>query len=253
VKLSWLTPNEIRLARDAFIAAGQAWDEYFATGFEPPPVPQGIAAEDWPHIAEHFARAERVSRVVRERGFEYAKYSFASSRHAVEVATVIAAAAQIDAVTMDLLEALFSCEIDDLVAYGSFLELLIEVGEAGDERDVDRMLQLYERFSAAAVDANCSHPAWPERAAAVIDGLAVLYVRCGRLDEADDLFRQRHREERDNLMVALSASRAFLAAGSVARAIHWLGVGASRAHTLGRSDMEAALLRKQDALRARLS
>ena len=53
--------------------------------------------------------------------------------------------------------------------------------------------------------------------------------------------------------VALSASRAFLAAGSISHAVRWLGIGAVRAATLGRDEMASRLRSKQARVRERLS
>ena len=94
---------------------------------------------------------------------------------------------------------------------------------------------------------------WAERVAAVRDGLASYYVVCGRHEQADALYRTRHAEERSTLVVALGASRAFLSAGEVGRAILWLGLGAERAEALSRPDMAAKLRAKQDTLRTRQS
>jgi hypothetical protein len=51
--------------------------------------------------------------------------------------------------------------------------------------------------------------------------------------------------------VALSASRAFLAAGSVSHAVRWLGLGADRARVLGRDDLAVRLRPKQEVVRRR--
>jgi hypothetical protein len=67
------------------------------------------------------------------------------------------------------------------------------------------------------------------------------------------LFERRHDEDRGDVAVALSASRAFLAAGSISHAVRWLGVGAARAITLGRTELAEKLRAKQDAVRKRLS
>ena len=77
------------------------------------------------------------------------------------------------------------------------------------------------------------------------DGLADFYVSAGMIDEAEALFETRHEEDRDDVAVALSASRAFLAAGSISHAVRWLGVGAGRAQSLGRDDLAARLRQKQ--------
>ncbi|MBA3395094.1 MAG: hypothetical protein H0T89_20775, partial [Deltaproteobacteria bacterium] len=67
------------------------------------------------------------------------------------------------------------------------------------------------------------------------------------------LFERRHDEDRGDVAVALSASRAFLAAGSVSHAVRWLGVGAARAAALGREELAQRLRLKQERVRERLS
>ena len=96
-------------------------------------------------------------------------------------------------------------------------------------------------------------PGDAERTGAVRDGLADFYVSAGKLEDADALFEQRHEEDRGDVAVALSASRAFLAAGSISHAVRWLGVGAVRAATLGRTDLADRLRIKQERVRERLS
>jgi len=75
----------------------------------------------------------------------------------------------------------------------------------------------------------------------------------GKVDLAEALFEKRHDEDPNDVAVALSASRAFLAAGSVSHAVRWLGVGAARAASLGRTDLADRLRQKQDSVRKRLS
>jgi pentatricopeptide repeat protein len=96
-------------------------------------------------------------------------------------------------------------------------------------------------------------PQGAERVGAVRDGLADFYVRAGRLDEAEALFEQRHEEDQGDVAVALSASRAFLAAGSISHAVRWLGIGAVRAASLGRDELASRLRSKQERVRERLS
>ena len=88
---------------------------------------------------------------------------------------------------------------------------------------------------------------------AMRDGLADLYVTAGMIDRAEALFEERHEEDRADVAVALSASRAFLAAGSVSHAVRWLGMGAVRADVLGRGELATKLREKQAAVRKRLS
>lgn len=257
VRVSWLKPSVVRVARAALRAQSGEWEDHFTPQFHPPPAPSGfwkelsaeISEAEWPRITEHVARAERVSFVIRERGIDESIRQFAGSSHAVEVATLVAAVAQATRVKLDLLEWLFSCEVDELVAYGEFLDLLIRSGD----REPERALRLYERFCDAALKKQSTARMWQERISALRDGLATFYVRCRRFEDAHQLFSSRHREDRDDLVVALSASRSFLAAGALARAIYWLGVGADRARELGRSQMEEKLRTKQAVLRRRMS
>ncbi len=249
VKVSWLSADVVRAARRALSAPGCDWSSLFAPDFRPPAAPDEVSAERWPRIAEHVARAERVSEVVRASGLEAAARSYASSSHAVEVATVAAAAEEVGALGLDLLELVLACEIDEYVAYGTFLDLL--AGKCSE--DPDRAIAIYESFCDAVLALDTDVPMWGERANVVRDGLADLYVRCGRMDAADEVFSTRHGEERGNVFISLSASRAFLSAGALSRALEWLGKGAERARALGRPQMEEKLVKKQEALRRRLS
>ena len=249
VKVSWLSGEVVRAALFALDAPGRDWAQLFSPTFRPPAAPVEISKERWPRIAEHVARAERVSEVVRERGFEEAARQFGGSAHAVEVATVAAAAEDAGALGIDLLEPVFSCAIDEYVAYGTFLDLLSHRSDA----EPARAIAIYERFATAVGEVRSDQPMWAERANVVRDGLAGLYVRRGRMEQAEAVFRARHVEERESLVVSLSASRAFLAAGAVSRAVEWLGLGAERAGELGRAKMAARLRKKQDVLRRRLS
>src|SRR5690606_16747644 len=117
----------------------------------------------------------------------------------------------------------------------------------------ERALGAYERFCDAFAAMPSDQPMWGERVRTVRDGLAGFYVSCGRMDDAQVVFERRHAEESDSILVALSASRVFLAAGAVSRAMSWLATGADRAARLGRADMAERLRKKQDALRSRQS
>ena len=124
-----------------------------------------------------------------------------------------------------------------------------------DERlvDLDRAVSAYEDFVAAYASALSQVPGAAERVGAVRDGLADFYVSAGRLDQAEALFERRHDEDQGDVAVALSASRAFLAAGSISHAVRWLGIGAVRAATLGREELASRLRTKQERVRERLS
>lgn len=248
MQLLWLSSDLIQIARDALLAA--RWDSraHFTPEFHPPPAPPGIGADDWPRIAEVVARAERVSAFIRSHGLESSIAEFGDSPHAVEVATLITAAATTDAVTVSLLEALFRCPVDDLIAYGDFLKLLADASD----HSPDRAITAYERFCDGVRAMSSDRRMWPARAAGARDGLASLYIRHGRFDDGDRLFSARHAEDRADVAVALTASRSFLAAGAIKRAIDWLGRGAERARDLGRPRMESQLRIKQTTLRRRL-
>jgi hypothetical protein len=250
MRISWLEPDVIQATRDALAGAAGDWDALLEAGADWPPAPRGVPTEDWPHIAEHVMRAERVSAVVREQGFHGAVAEFGSSPHAVELATLASAAVAADSLELGLIERLLSCEIDELIVYGTFLGLLVEVGSRAD---TERMVELYERFCDAAARLHGSSSLWRERVAAMRDGLGSAYVLGGRNETAHELFSQRHREATDDLVVALGASRAFLAAGDLSRAICWLELGAVRANELGRTPMADKLRTKAEALRSRLS
>lgn len=220
--------------------------------FRPPPPPQGIDTALWPHIAEHVARAERVGEYIRSRGFDAAFERFGTSSHAVELATLAAAAEQGECLSLGLLISLLSCDVDELVAYGSFLDLLHRFrGESGREA-----LAVYERFCeafAAAAPRSKLGGSWHDRVSLVRDGLAGFYISLGEHDKGHALYLQRHRDDPTTLVVALAASRAFWTEGALGRAILWLELGAERADALGRADMASKLRQKRDTLRNRQS
>lgn len=249
MRISWLSAEEIASARHALTAGGASYEDHFRPDFVAPPAPEGNALLDWPGVTEHVARAERVSQVVRESGLAAARARFAGSGVAIEAATLAAAAHQGDELGLDEVVGVLSCAIDSYVFYAPFLELLAALG-AGE---MDRAVRVYEEFVAAyaRVLGQVMHGA--ERVGAVRDGLADFYVSAGRLDEAEALFERRHEEDRGDVAVALSASRAFLAAGSISHAVRWLGVGALRASTLGRDELAKRLRVKQERVRERLS
>jgi hypothetical protein len=249
MRISWLSAEEIAAARDALTAGGATYDDHFSPGFSvPPPLPE-VALLDWNGVTEHVARAERVSRVVREDGLEAARARFGASGIAIEAATLAAAAHEGDELALDEVIGVLQCEIDAYVFYAPFLELMVALG-----RDqIDRAVTTYEAFVAAYARALSPVPGGIERVGAVRDGLADFYVSAGRLEEAEALFEQRHAEDQGDVAVALSASRAFLAAGSISHAVRWLGIGAGRAATLGRDELARRLRTKQERVRERLS
>jgi hypothetical protein len=186
---------------------------------------------------------------VRDTGLAAARARFTGSGVAIEAATLAAAAHQGDELGLDEVVGVLSCAIDSYVFYAPFLELLVALG-AGE---MDRAVRVYEEFVAAyaRVLGQVMHGA--ERVGAVRDGLADFYVSAGRFDDAEALFERRHEEDRGDVAVALSASRAFLAARSISHAVRWLGVAALRASTLGRDELAKRLRVKQERVRARLS
>jgi hypothetical protein len=252
MRISWLASDEIALARQALTAGGAGYADHFSPEFTPPPAPADSAQLDWRGLTEHVARAERVSQVVRDDGLDAARKRFTSPvglDHAIEAATLAAAAHQIDALGLDEVIGVLECPIDGYVFYAPFLELLVSLGKD----QLDRTVRAYEAFVAAYAAALGRVPGGRARISAARDGLADFYVSAGRLDEAEALFERRHEEDRGDVAVALSASRAFLAAGSPGRAVRWLGLGAGRAQTLGRGELANRLLSKQARVRERLS
>ncbi len=249
MRISWLSAEEISAARRALTADGAGWDDHFDPDFATPQAPEGASPRDWDRITEHVARAERVSEVVREHGLDAARRRFSGSPNAIEAATLAAAAHEGDQLDLDQVIGVLRCAIDGYVFYAPFLELMIELGR----NDVDRTIEAYEDFVAAYAGAVVDLPHGPERVGAVRDGLADFYVSVGRTDQAEHLFERRHHEDQGDVAVALSASRAFLAAGSVSRAVRWLGEGAARAEALGRPELAARLRQKQESVRKRLS
>jgi hypothetical protein len=249
MRISWLSAEEVAAARQALKAGGASWDDHFAPEFSRPAEPPGLDHFDWAGITEHVARAERVSEVVREHGLDAARARFASSAVAIEAATLAAAAHQDDALDLDEVIRVLRCEIDSYVFYAPFLELMIELGRG----DMALAVRTYEDFAAAYASALSRIPHGSARVGAVHDGLADVYVTAGMIEEAETLFERRHEEDRGDVAVALSASRAFLAAGSISHAVRWLGVGAGRAQALGRSELADKLRTKQESVRKRLS
>lgn len=249
MRISWLSADEIAAARRALKASGESWDDHFAPDFDVPAEPPGLEHFDWAHLTEHVARAERVSQVVREQGLDAARARFGGTDVAIEAATLAAAAHLDDALDLDEVIGVLQCEIDSYVFYAPFLELMLKLGRG----DLDRAVKAYEEFVESYANALSKVPHGAPRVAAVRDGLADVYVTAGRIEEAEALFEVRHEEDRNDVAVALSAARAFLAAGSISHAVRWLGVGAGRAQALGRDELATRLRQKQEAVRKRLS
>jgi hypothetical protein len=249
MRISWLSAEEIAAARLALQADGASWDDHFDPEFESPAAPPEPRLHDWERITEHVARAERVSQVVREQGLAAARARFAGSDVAIEAATLAAAAHQDDALDLDQVIRVLRCDIDSYVFYAPFLELMIEMGKG--ERDLS--VRTYEDFDAAYPTALREIPHGSVKIGAVRDGLADFYVSQGLIDKAENLFETRHEEDRRDVAVALTASRAFLAAGSISHAVRWLGIAAVRAQTLGRDELADRRRKKQESVRKRMS
>jgi len=249
MRISWLSADEIAAARAALTRGGATWDDHFDPEFAPPAEPPDSRLLDWERLTEHVARAERVSAVVREHGLDEARARFGTTRSAIEAATLAAAAHEGDELDLDQVLGVLECAVDTYVFYAPFLELMVAYGKD----DIDRIVRAYEEFVVAYAAALAHIPHGADRIGAMRDGLADFYVSVGRTDEASALFERRHDEDQGDVAVALSASRAFLAAGSVSHAVRWLGVGAARATALGRTDLAERLRAKQEVVRRRLS
>lgn len=250
MRISWLSAAEIAVAREALTANGATWEDHFGPEFAIPAMPpEGARWLDWGRITEHVARAERVSEVIRAQGLDLARTRFGASQVAIEAATLAAAAHEGEVLELEQVLGVLRCSIDCYVFYAPFLELMVALGRG----EVDLMLRTYEEFIAAYARALAEVPRGSARVGAARDGLADLYVTVGRLDQAEALFERRHDEDQGDVAVALSASRAFLAVGSVSRAVRWLGIGAARAAGLGRGELAQRLRQKQETVRKRLS
>lgn len=249
MRISWLSADDIAAARGALTAGGASWDDHFGPDFEIPASPPDHRLLDWDRITEHVARAERVSEVVRVHGLDEARSRFGTTRSAIEAATLAAAAHEGEELDLDQVINVLQLPIDTYVFYAPFLELMVAYGKD----DVERTVRAYEEFAAAYAAALADARHGTERIGAMRDGLADFYVAVGKTEEAEALFERRHDEDQGDVAVALSASRAFLAAGSVSHAVRWLGVGADRATALGRDQLAERLRSKQEAVRRRLS
>ncbi len=249
MRISWLSPEEIAAARAALTANGATYESHFTPAFVAPAAPTEPQLLDWPGITEHVARAERVSEVVREHGLVAARERFGGSGNAIEAATIAAAAHEGEALGREEVIGVLRCPIDNYVFYAPFLELLVSLSPGAPETTI----KIYEEFTDAYTASLATMPHGAPRIGAMRDGLADMYVSAGLLDRAEAMFERRHEEDHGDVAVALSASRAFLAAGSVSRALKWLGIGAVRAQELGKTDLAEKLQQKQDSLRKRLS
>jgi len=249
MRISWLTAEESAAAKEALTAGGASWEDHFTPDFTVPALPPDNRFLDWDRLTEHVARSERVQAVIREQGLAVARVRFGDTTFAVEAAVLAAATLEREQLDFEQVVQVLRCPIDSYVCYAQFLELMVALGRD----DMTRTVRVYEDFVAAYADALSQIPHGVRRIAAVRDGLADFYVTAGLTDAATALFERRHQEDQGDVAVALSASRAFLAAGAFSHAVRWLGVGAARAEALGRAEMAERLRAKQVAVRRRMS
>jgi hypothetical protein len=255
VRISWLSLFQLEVTRRQFAGDGGRssteidWESWFAPNFVVPPAPSEIDAAHWPWLAEHVARAERITAVLQHSGLAAAQVRFVDSGNAVEAATIAAAAHFAEQLTMTDVHRVLKCDVDPFVFYANILELLV----ADKTSPAVETMGAYQRFVGNYQQRLQAFDFGAERIGAAVDGLADFYVSRGAYQLAQELFERRHREERHDVSVALSASRAFLAAGQLASSVSWLALGAERARELGRDDMAAKLDAKCAAIRKRMS
>ncbi len=240
LRLSWIHPDVVGKVRAALSRGLASWDDLFddrggGVHVGSPPAGVDVSGEVWPRLAAHVARAERVREVVARSGLEAATRRFAGSPHAIERAALLAEGPDGDVVAIT---GVLACAIDEFLAYGHFLSRLVELGAGVDPAGT---VAAFERFVAAASQVVPSQPSWTERLRFARDGLAALYVRVGRAEDADALYRERFHEEPGDTTVAIGAARAFLEAGDVARALDWLERAHGRAEAIGREALAARL------------
>src|SRR5689334_2452308 len=145
MRISWLSAEEIALARRVLSEGGATYEDHFHPDFAVPPAPPWTNLLDWSGVTEHVARAERVSQAVRETGLVGARARFAGSGVAIEAATLAAAAHEGGELTLDEVLGVLACTIDSYVFYAPFLELMVALGKG----ELDRTVRAYEDFVAA--------------------------------------------------------------------------------------------------------
>lgn len=254
MRISWLEPDTAERIRSVLLAWKGDWSGHFTPDFQIPPPPPGMTGKAWQggrwaRAAEHVARTQRVRTAVQSSGLAGAVTRYEHSEHAVEIAALIAQHS--DRIPTELVFSLLRCDIDELLVYGPFLQLLEQIGVA-DENGPELALSVYTEFCANLVARTSDELMWSERVRAARDGLAGFCVRCGRLERGHALFLKRHGEDRDGILVALAASRAFLTVGALNHTVTWLGLGAERADTLGRAKTADKLRQKRDRISARM-
>jgi hypothetical protein len=256
VRISWLHPDLHARVREALLRGRGSWSEAFAAALAGDDVitgapPEGVDHAAWPRVAEHVARAERVRESIVNEGIERARERFAGSKHAIERAVLMEAPeyhAPVDEAAD--VAGLLACEIDEHLAYGHFLSRLVELRASGDPEGTVRV---FEQFVDAARRVPSTDPSWQERLLGAEVGLAQLYVRVGRSADADALFSRGFQLDGADVTVPISAARAFLEGGDVARAVSWLERGSGRARAVGRADLAETLDKKATSLRGRMS
>ena len=246
MRISWLSAEEIAAARRALKADGR--DAGTTTSV--------------PTSTSDARRAARVSSISTGRGSpSTSRAPSASPRScaskgsprpargspasgvAIEAATLAAAAHQDDALDLDQVIDVLRCEIDTYVFYAPFLELMLALGRGDLDRAVQHVRGVRRRVRARAIARSRTAP---RASAPCATGSPTSTSRAGLIEQAEALFETRHEEDRNDVAVALSASRAFLAAGSISHAVRWLGVGAGRAPALGRDELATRLRQKQE-------
>jgi tetratricopeptide repeat protein len=253
MRISWIDTELAGKVREALSRGHASWDEVFERDGRDevragaPPEGIGVPGEVWPQLAGHVARVERVREVVARSGIEAAARRFATSPHAIERAALLASGPDGDSAAI---AGVLGCPVDEFVAYGHFLSRLVELGAATDPAGT---VSTFERFVAEASRVVPWQASWTERLRFARDGLAALYVRVGRADDAEALYAERFDEEPGDTTVAIGAARAFLEAGDLARALVWLERAGRRAEDVGRDALAVRLRTKVTNLRARLN
>src|SRR5262249_52370321 len=236
--------------RDALRRGHHSWDEAFDGAFvrlRPPPAGGGVPDPRWPRPPAPRARGRRGGGGGGRGGGGAAGAAVGGPPPPAPPPALLGAGPDGDVAAV---AGVLACEIDEFLAYGQFLSRLVELGA---EADPSGTVTAFERFVAAASRIVPWQPSWTERLRFARDGLAALYVRVGRRDDADTLYRERFDEEPGDTTVAIGAARAFLEAGDVGRALAWLERARGRAESLGREALAGTLGEKIEKLRGRVN
>jgi tetratricopeptide (TPR) repeat protein len=263
MRISWLSATQLAIVRRHLVgvdvvlneSSQHDWERHFAPSFVAPDAPANVELAQWPHMAEHVARAERITAMLQQHGLAATHARFGDSAVAIEAATLAAAAHFADELVLADVQRVIRCDIDPYLFYAHLLELLVNLtvslpgGKLGVIHEYQDFVDRYER----ALQRQQMGSIGVERIGAALDGLADLYVSRAMYDSAQALYERRHREDSADVAVALSASRAFLAAGVLGHAVQWLELAAVRARHLGRQEMADKLERKRDIIHGRMS